>query len=103
MQELIIYQYLAKLTSSHLGAKYIIALLDSFRHHGPSSIPLGLLFKPIGTNTNHMVEYLSYKSPKGNGLGYSYRYPESMAKEILRYTLLGLHFLHLNRIIYGDV
>ncbi|KAI5789255.1 serine/threonine-protein kinase SRPK3 [Pyronema domesticum] len=85
-QELTIHQRLAEFTPSQPGAKHVVALLDSFKHHGPNGIHLFLVFEPMGPSANSMAEHLSHKSPKANEPGSG-----------------RLDFLHQNGIVHGDV
>ena len=83
-------------------------LLDSFEHRGPNGLHRCLVFDVMGPSSSTMFDYLpsSWRSPgqagepTENGEG---RPALWVAKSVLRQILLGLDFLHKNRIVHGDL
>lgn len=83
-------------------------LLDSFEHRGPNGLHRCLIFDVMGPSSSTMFNYLpsNWRSRSktgeqpGNGAG---RPAFWVAKSVLRQVLLGIDFLHKNRVVHGDL
>ncbi|KAF4956232.1 hypothetical protein FSARC_11631 [Fusarium sarcochroum] len=97
--ELQILHHLAKVAPND-GTHHVTQLLAEFEHHGPNGIHKCLVFEPMGSSVNSMVEELpQFKHRKP---GVKIRYPPQMAKNILKQALQGLVFLHQHGVAQGD-
>ncbi|KAK5655244.1 hypothetical protein OQA88_5811 [Cercophora sp. LCS_1] len=82
------------------ASKYVVQLLDEFRHQGPNGTHICLVFEPMGPSVNSMVEELPQFKPRMFRM--KVRYPPWMAKSILKQSLQALDFLHKNNVAHGD-
>jgi hypothetical protein len=55
-KELSIYYCLSEQASACPGSNYIMALLGKFRHIGPNGTHLCLVFKPMASSVNWMLQ-----------------------------------------------
>jgi serine/threonine-protein kinase SRPK3 len=65
------------------GSKYIVQLLDHFRHKGPNGEHVCMVFEVLGENLLTLIRRFNYKG-----------IPLNIVKDIARQVLLGLDCLH---------
>lgn len=101
--ELSILNSLCQKTEVHDGAAYVISMLKWFVILGPGGKHLCLVFEVLGPSVSAILEWTpEYRISTPRGVRGS-RFPLPMAKRILRQILLGISYLHSNRIIHGDM
>jgi serine/threonine protein kinase len=93
--------------SSVLGeanATNVLTLLDNFQEKGPNGTHTCLVYEPMGgtvaSTLEHLVESREPRNFKPRG---TVRYPKTLAKRILKHTLLGLDAMHRCEIVHGDL
>lgn len=101
--ELEISARLAEAASDQSTAGHILKLQDVFQQKGPNGTHTCLVFEPMGGTVASMSIYLPPYYGVRPKRGVQVRYPKSMAKRILRHTLLGLSFLHHCGLVHGDI
>jgi serine/threonine-protein kinase SRPK3 len=88
--ELDIIRKLSSYRGSHQGYKYILGLIDEFRHRGPNGEHVCLVFKPMGPDLD-----------KYRRLFTGARIPVPMMKRMTKQLLQALSFLHdTNHVIH---
>ncbi|KAI9731521.1 MAG: hypothetical protein M1834_004641 [Cirrosporium novae-zelandiae] len=97
--ELKILKHLSETKQDHPGKKHVVKLLDYFMHEGSNGNHLCLVFETMGASSASMAEKISLKGPRGVD---NRAYPTWMVKSLIRQALLGLDFLHQERIAHGD-
>ncbi|KAI9830155.1 MAG: hypothetical protein M1819_005832 [Sarea resinae] len=96
--ELSMYDVLAHQAPHDSFSKHILMPLDTFEHIGPNGTHRCIVFEPMASTVNSMVEELAcHKNDR-----YNRQYPKLMAKKILKHALSGLAFLHKNNVTHGD-
>ncbi|PKA52280.1 Serine/threonine-protein kinase AFC2 [Apostasia shenzhenica] len=71
----------------------VVKLLDHFKHSGPNGHHVCMVFEFLGDNLLTLIKYTDYRG-----------IPLKMVKEICRYILIGLDYLHQNlSIIHTDL
>ncbi|KAL0908815.1 hypothetical protein M5K25_023323 [Dendrobium thyrsiflorum] len=71
----------------------VVKLLDHFKHSGPNGHHVCMVFEFLGDNLLTLIKYADYRG-----------IPLSMVKEICKYVLTGLNYLHENlSIIHTDL
>lgn len=71
----------------------VVKLLDHFKHSGPNGHHICMIFEFLGDNLLTLIKYADYRG-----------IPMSMVKEICKYILTGLNYLHQNlSIIHTDL
>eukprot|EP00252_Welwitschia_mirabilis_P005176 TRINITY_DN1564_c0_g2_i1.p1 TRINITY_DN1564_c0_g2~~TRINITY_DN1564_c0_g2_i1.p1 ORF type:complete len:622 (+),score=145.99 TRINITY_DN1564_c0_g2_i1:17-1882(+) len=73
--------------------KCVVKLLDHFKHTGPNGQHVCMVFEFLGDNLLTLIKYYDYRGM-----------PLQMVKEICRYILIGLDYLHRElKIIHTDL
>lgn len=99
--EVSICNHLAEKAKQDSHSKHVTTFLDNFRLTGPNGDHTCLVFEPMGPSAASMVDELPYNQPRAPGK--ISRYPEPMAKSILRQVLRALAFSHRNGVSHGDL
>ncbi|KAK1985379.1 serine/threonine-protein kinase SRPK3 [Colletotrichum cereale] len=94
-------EFLATKASGDSFSKYVVDLLDSFHLDGPNGRHLCLVLEPMGPRVSSILnapleEYDPLNPPVR-------RFTTGKTKRILRDVLSGLHFLHSNGVVHGDL
>ncbi|EPS36230.1 hypothetical protein H072_10368 [Dactylellina haptotyla CBS 200.50] len=100
-QELIMLIHLQNSKLLDPSKEHVIRLQDHFYHEGPNGRHLCLVFELLGDNIYEVLEDYSMEMT-GNGQELS-KFPKSVAKKIIKDLLLGLNWLHINKVIHGDL
>ncbi|XP_042387262.1 SRSF protein kinase 1-like isoform X2 [Zingiber officinale] len=75
------------------GTRCVVKLLDHFKHLGPNGHHVCMVFEFLGDNLLTLIKYTDYRGM-----------PLSKVKEICRYVLIGLDYLHRDlSIIHTDL
>lgn len=81
---------------------HIVALLDSFTHHGPNGTHSCHVYEAMGPNVNEMLQ-LAPECRTGKHWAAPRRLPKLWTRRILCDALLGLQLLHAHGIVHGEV
>ncbi|KAL4762382.1 serine protein kinase [Aspergillus foveolatus] len=84
---------LKKLASKHAHSQHVVRLVDNFNTDGPSGKHQCLVFEHLGPSLSDAIDT---RSSDG-------RLPGEIAKSITEQALLGLDFLHQQKIAHGDL
>ncbi|KAF6816629.1 serine/threonine-protein kinase SRPK3 [Colletotrichum sojae] len=82
-------------------SEHVVKLLDSFHHEGPNGRHLCLVYEPMGLSLRDI-----YHTSYGDGDSAeppTRSFPLDKTKQIVRHILSGLHLLHSNGIVHGDL
>lgn len=84
-------------------AHYLVRLLTSFDLIGPNGQHTCFVLEVMGPNLSDMVRSQEFEISSPFDDDFCNRFPKHLAKLILKETLHGLHFLHRNKVVHGDV
>ncbi|KAL1925274.1 uncharacterized protein VTP21DRAFT_157 [Calcarisporiella thermophila] len=76
-----------------VGRKYVVELLDHFKHRGPNGVHICMVFEVLGENLLSLIRRYNYRG-----------IPVQLVKQITRQVLLGLDYMHRESgIIHTDL
>lgn len=99
-KELGIQRLLAERAPEDPCSKFVVKFLDSFHHEGPNGKHLCFVYEPMGSSLAEV-----YYTARDNDPFFDtdFSFPVDKTKRIIRHMLSGLHFLHSNGIVHGDL
>ncbi|KAF8460080.1 kinase-like domain-containing protein [Kalaharituber pfeilii] len=95
--ELRVLSHLSNSDHLHEGVNHVLNTLNHFYHIGPNGKHLCLVTEVMGPNISDLLS-----PPRGRFDDFP-RFPKQIVKQITRQLLLGLAYIHSNRIVHGDV
>lgn len=102
--ELSLYRLLASAEPENpRNAPNLVGLLTSFELVGPNGQHVCFVFEVMGPNLSDMLRSQEFQVGHPFDDDFCHRYPKHLSKRILKELLLGLCFLHSNKIVHGDV
>lgn len=103
LSQLSLYALLASAEPAPSKAHFLVELLTSFELVGPNGQHTCFVFEVMGPNLSDMVRSQEFQVGHPFDDDFCHRFPKHLAKRILEETLHGLHFLHRNKVVHGDV
>lgn len=91
---------------NHAGAEHVCIKTDSFSFKGPNGTHLCLVFKPLGRSFEEVIDSVSRcaRDPTYDpGIYGTRNWSARFAREACRQLVLGLDYLHSQRIMHRDI
>lgn len=85
------------------NAPHVLELLDNFQEEGPNGTHTCLVYELMGGPVTSRAEYLANMQRLHTFVPHYEPYPKTLAKRILKQTLLGLDAIHRCDIVHGDI
>ncbi|KAI1327037.1 kinase-like domain-containing protein [Xylariaceae sp. FL0255] len=83
LDEIKLLQKIVQANPNHPGRKYVVSLLDSFKHNGPNGIHVCMVFEVLGENLLGLIKKWQHRG-----------IPRDLVMQITKQVLMGLDYLH---------
>lgn len=83
LDEISLLKRIVQANPDHPGKRYVVSLLDSFKHEGPNGLHICMVFEVLGENLLEPIRRYRHKG-----------IPAPLVRQISKQVLLGLDYLH---------